>query len=95
VNTIKIWYVYDINGSTLIEENENGFTDLEFSFATTVDGMDPKEVHELLKYKGAKEDLLKLFDKHGQQLCRSEVALDFSDQNESIFISQEILDWYE
>jgi len=98
MNKIKIWHVYDLNGysSPDLDPNKGEFGGaLELTLSTTLTDMDQKFMHNILKGMGAKETLLTLYDANATLLCRSETAVDVSDHNETVFISQEVVDFFE
>ena len=92
----KVWHIYDLNGTTdpAHDPNNEGFgADLEFSFITPPE-VQIEVIQNFLLSKKARPDLMKLYKKNAKDLCK-EGAFDCSDQNETIFISQESLEFIE
>jgi hypothetical protein len=87
---IKIWHFYDLNGTTLTPEDE----DFELSIATPLAVVDSADMRTLLKSKGVKETLLDLYNKHSEQLCKCTEPMDVSDLNETVYISQEVIEFF-
>ena len=85
---IKIWHIYDVNGSTVAPD-----TDLEYNFGSSSEA-EEKTILKVLKDIHARKDLIDLFVNNKRELLKSDYAGDASDEEGSVYISQEVADFH-
>ncbi len=95
---IKLWHVYDMNGTNdpSNDPNNEGYgADLEFSFVMASSPIVPERILEIFSRKKAREELITLFKTHQKELCGAKSAHDASNEEGTIYISQEFIERYE